>query len=96
MNKWDMMSITQPPQPLHQLKTPPLTEEAKEVMVRHGCTLKEHPNECIIFFPEGTTKTEMLLRTMNPRYQIKLPDGYELREVYDKYREISMLSYTRE
>ena len=89
----DLIYITAPTRPLSQLKTPPLTEEAKEVMLKHGCRLKENPNECIVFFPKGTTHTELFPRTMSPRYQIRLPDGYELREVYDRHREISILLY---
>lgn len=93
MGKQDFPYLMAPTYLLNQLTTPPLEEEAKTVMLRHGCTLKESRNECIIFFPEGTTKTEILFRTMNPRYHIKLPDGYELRETYDRHRGISLLSY---
>jgi len=94
MNEQSLRHITAPTCPLHQLTTPPLEEKAKEIMLRHGCSVEEHPNECIIFFPAGTTKTEILLRTMNPRYRIKLPDGYELREVYDRHLEVSLLLYS--
>ena len=87
-----------PTYPLSQLTTFPLVEqeEAKNIMQKHGCKLEEHPSECIIFFPEGTTKTEIYPRTRQARYRIVLPDGYELREVYDPYREISLLAYQRE
>jgi hypothetical protein len=87
-----------PTYPLSQLTTLPLVEqkEAKSIMQKHGCKLEEHPDECIVFFPEGTTKIEIYPRTRHPRYRIVLPDGYELREVYDRYQEISLLSYQRE
>jgi hypothetical protein len=65
-------------------------------MRKHGCTIEERPNKWIIFFPEGTTKTEIYPRTMQPRYRIVLPDGYELREACDRYREVSLLAYLRE
>ena len=95
-NKRDCIHAVPPTQPLHQLKTPPLTEEARKIIVRHGCTLDENTDECIVSFPEGTTRTEILPRMMTERYRITIPDNYKLQEVYDKYREISMLLYPRE
>jgi len=92
----DCIQFTPPTQPLHQLKTPPLTEEARKIIVRHGCTLVENADECMVSFPEGTTRTEILPRMMTERYCITFPDNYELQEVYDKYREISVLLYPRE
>ena len=95
-NKRDCIHITPLTQPLHELKTPPLTEEARKIIVRHGCTLDENTDECIVSFPEGTTRTEILPRLMTERYRITFPDNYELQENYDKYREISILLYPRE
>ena len=85
-----------PPTQLHQLTTPPLVAEAKIIFQRHGCTFKEHPEECIISFPEGTTRTEETLRTHSEHYCIQLPDGYILHESYDRLREISFLEYLPE
>ena len=96
MNEQNHTPITAPTKPLHQLTTVPLTEEAKEVIARHGCKTDKQPSECTVHFPKGTTYTEILPRTMNARYKIKLPDGYVLHEVYDRYREISLLLYTPE
>ena len=95
-NRQDCIHITPPAQPIHQLKTPLLTEEARKIIVRHGCTLDENADECMVSFPEGTTRTEILPRMMTERYCITFPDNYELQEVYDKYREISVLLYPRE
>ncbi len=81
---------------LHQLKTTLPVEEARAVLQRHGCTCKEHADECIIYFPEGTTRTEKGLRTLCEHSQIQLPDGYILYEDYDRQREISLLWYSRE
>src|SRR5258708_20084158 len=92
----DLIYVTAPTRPLSQLKTPPLTEEAKEVMLKHGCRLEENPNECTVFFPEGTTRAELFPRTMRTRYRIRLPDSYELREVYDRHTQISILLYPPE
>ena len=96
MNEQNFVRATPPTRPLHQLKTPPLTEEAREIIVRHGCTLDENADECIVSFPEGTTRTEIFPRVMTERYRITFSDGYTLQEVYDKYREISILLYSRE
>jgi hypothetical protein len=88
---------TAPTYPLSQLSSPLIeNEEAKTIMQKHGCSLEEHSDECIVYFPEGTTKTEIYPRTRYPRYHIVLPDGYELRETYDPYREISFLAYQPE
>jgi len=96
MNEQNRIHTTPPTQPLHQVKTPPLTEEAREIIVSHGCTLDENSDECMVFFPEGTTRTEIFPRVMTERYRITFPDDYKLQEVYDKYREISILLYPRE
>ena len=85
-----------PPMQLHQLTTPPLVEEAKTILQKHGCTIKEHQEEFIISFPEGTTRTEETLRTHSEHYRILLPDGYILHESYDRLREISFLRYSPE
>lgn len=94
MNEENFTYPIAPTNPLHQLTTIPFeVEEAKEIMAKHGCIIEEHPNRYIIFFPEGTTRTEIYPRTMHSRFRIILPDGYELREIYDRYREISFLAY---
>jgi hypothetical protein len=84
------------PMPLRQLIIPPVVEEAKTVLQKHGCTFKEHPEEFIIYFPEGTTRTEETLRTLSEHYRIQLPDGYILHESYDRRRELSFLQYSPE
>ena len=83
MNKHSLAYLSAPPHRLDHLTTPPLEAQARDILLKHGCTLQEGSNKCMIFFPEGTTRVEIFLRTMSPRYQITLPDGYELREVYD-------------
>jgi hypothetical protein len=59
MNEQNFTYPIAPTYPLHQLITLPFEEEAKEIMLKHGCTLEEYPDECIIIFPEGTTRTEI-------------------------------------
>lgn len=97
MNEQNFTYPIAPTYPLHQLTTIPFeVEEAKEIMAKHGCIIEEHPHQYIIFFPEGTTRTEIYPRTMQPQYRIILPDGFELREMYDRYRKISLLAYSPE
>src|ERR1051326_4185117 len=87
---------TGPSTQLCQLKTIRPVEEARVVLQRHGCICTELADECIIYFPEGTTRTEKGLRTLCEHYQIQLPDGYILYEDFDRQREISLLWYSRE
>lgn len=97
MNEYNLTNIVAKPHPLHQLTIPPIeVEEGKEALHKHGCRIEEHAQEWIIFFPEGTTRTEIFFRLTHPRYRITLPDGYELRETYDRYQKISILFYPSE
>lgn len=92
MSGYDFTHLIAPTCPLRKLSVPPIEDErGREILLKHGCRIMEHPQECIIIFPEGTTKTEIFLRLTHPRYQIRLPDGYELREIYDRYQKISIL-----
>ncbi|HVB22940.1 MAG TPA: hypothetical protein VNG51_13440 [Ktedonobacteraceae bacterium] len=94
MNEYDIAYPITKPSPLDQLTISPIeNEEAREILWKHGCTIEECSQKCIIHFPEGTTKTEIFLRHTHPRYRITLPDGYELREIYDRYQKISILFY---
>ena len=85
-----------PTMQLHQLITPPLLEEAKIILQRHGCTFIEHREKCVICFPEGTTRAEETLRTHSEHCRIQLPDGYILHESYDRWRDMSFLRYSPE
>lgn len=97
MSEYDIAHLITTPRPLYQLTIPPIEdEEGREVLLKHGCRIEEHAQKCIIFFPEGTTRTEIFFRLIHPRYRIILPDGYELRETYDRYQKISILFYPSE
>lgn len=97
MNEYDLTNLLAKPRPLHQLTILPIEEEeGRKVLRKHGCQIEEHAQECIVFFPEGTTRVEIYLRLIHPRYRITLPDGYELRATYDRYQKINILFYPSE
>src|SRR5437868_2696631 len=79
------------PMPLRQLTTPPLLEEAKEMIKQHGCEIVEHADHCVVTFPEGTRRAEIFPRLYNERYTIMLPDGFQIREMFDRCQEQSLL-----
>ena len=79
---------------IHQqanLKTPPICDEAAEIIKEHDCKIVEYAGHCLVVFPEGTTKVEIFPRLYNERYQITLPDGFQLRQMYDRCKEQSLL-----
>ena len=97
MNEYDIAYLITTPHPLHNLTIPPIEdEEARKILLKHGCRMEEHTRECMISFPAGTTKIEIFLRNIHPRYRITLPDGYELHELYDRYQNIHILFYPSE
>ena len=87
----DTTTNNTPPTSLHQLKTPPIVDEAKEVIKAHGCEIVEYADYCVVTFPVGTMRKEIFPRLYNGRYQIMLPDGYQMREMYDRCQEYSLL-----
>ena len=79
------------PVPLHQLKTPPIIDEAKKAMEEHGCEIVEYADHCVVTFPEGTMRAEIFPRMYNERHTITLPNGFQIREMYDRCQEQSLL-----
>jgi hypothetical protein len=79
------------PLPLHHLSTPPMIDEARELIKQHGCEVFEHPNHCVVMFPEGTMRREIFPRLSCERYEITLPDGFQMVEMDDRWREHSLL-----
>lgn len=69
-----------------------LIPEVGEMLVQHGCTLDNKGYEVtLVTFPESTHRQEIWPRTMSERYRIMLPDGQELRQVFDRIQDISQL-----
>lgn len=79
------------PVPLRHLTTPPLIDEAREIIKQHGCEIFERSDHCVLTFPEGTMRMEILPRLSNERYEITLPDGFRMVEMNDRWREHSLL-----
>ncbi len=85
------MNETTRTQQQKKIKTPPFIDEVTKVIKAHGCEIVEYADYCVVTFPEGTTRTEIFPRLYNARYQITLPDGFQVREMYDRCREQSLL-----
>ncbi len=79
------------PVSLRHLTTPPMIDEAREMIKQHGCEVYEYPNHCVVTFPEGTRRSEMFPRLPCERYEITLPDGFQMVEMDDRWREHSLL-----
>ncbi len=79
------------PVPLRQLTTPPIIDEAREIIKQHGCEIFERSDHCVVTFPEGTMRMEILPRLSNERYEITLPDGFRMVEMDDRWRRQSLL-----
>ncbi len=79
------------PVPLRHLTTPPMIDEARAMLKQHGCEVVEHSNHCVVTFPEGTMRMEILPRLSNERSEITLPDGFRMVEMDDRWREHSLL-----
>src|SRR5258708_32673041 len=47
-----------PATPLHHLKTPPMTDEAKKVIREYGCETAKYANHCMVTLPEATHRAE--------------------------------------
>jgi hypothetical protein len=78
------------------IKTPPFSgvyaDVVRETLRRHGCSIQEHQEYVLVTFPAGTRKRASHLQTLQERYRIILPDGYELYEICSINRELSVLA----
>ena len=78
------------------IKTPPFSgvyaDVVRETLRQHGCTIEEHREYVLVTFPPDTRKRASHLQTLQERYRIVLPDGYELLEICNVQRGLSMLA----
>jgi len=51
----------------------------------------EDADHCVVTFPEGTKRAEIFPRMYNERHTITLPDGMQMREIYDRRQEKNLL-----
>jgi hypothetical protein len=72
-------------EPVTTITTPPFLPSFDalflEILMAHTIRIDKRTGEYLLHFPEGTSKTEILPRTLDERYRIVLPDGFELQEV---------------
>ncbi len=50
------------------------------ILEGHGTTIERYVQKCMLHFPEGTYKSELIPRVRDSRYEVRLPDGYRLYE----------------
>jgi hypothetical protein len=89
MRETELKSLSEP-KAVTTLTTPPIIPEALQIICQH-CQVEEHGTYCVVHFPEGTTRQEIYPRTWNARYLLLLPDGYRLREMFDRNLDQSVL-----
>ena len=79
MSNEEILSGLQPATPTH-VET--LVPELKAMLEEHQCSIVGTEDDgYTITYPPGTTKQEILLRTMEARFKLVLPDGFEVREI---------------
>jgi hypothetical protein len=82
------------------IKTPPFNtsyaEEIKTKLEQHGCQIEEYQDYYVLTFPPGTQKKLVGLVTQVEPYAIHFPDGYEIRQEYDRGRGISLVWIPKE
>src|SRR6266567_690287 len=84
------------PQQATTAHCPALCQEAQQLLANHGCTFSAADNQkhVQITYPDGTTKREIYPRlNLSEKYWVYFPDGYEIMEMYDWPRKISLLFY---
>jgi hypothetical protein len=82
-----MRGIVSKPKLIDECSTAPFIPQLKEtvdtLLHNHGIEIEvnkidDHTEHLIIKFPQGTTEEEIFPRTVQARYCITLPDGYQL------------------
>ena len=72
---------------------PDLYPEAVALLIEHGCVVKRSSTCCEVTLPEGSTRKEILFRSVSERYKLVLPDGLEMKEIYNRFIEKSELYF---
>ena|SRR6266436_7782259 len=85
-----------PVEKITKLHIPKLYLEAQVTLMKHGCSVTEGEEGCILEFPQGTTREMSYRANISDVLIITLPDGYKLQEIYDRFQKKSCLHYTKE
>ncbi len=73
-----------------------MVPEAEAFFVAHGCTITHHTTHAVVVFPIGTTRKEVPPRMpQSERFDVFLPDGYTVRQVFHRHLEQSVLYYPK-
>jgi len=91
-------SIYVPIEPVRQIKTYLFRERClphvREIFSAHGITLDIKDDHCVVTFPAGTTRQEILPRpNFSVRFRVVLPDGYEMEDVVPRGSLLSRLGF---
>jgi hypothetical protein len=82
-------------EPISTLKIAPIdvnyAGEIKLTLRKHGCLLEEQADHVLLTFPRGTTRKEVLPHSLQACFDIFLPDGFLIREVYYQQQQISYI-----
>jgi len=97
-HKCYLETIQAPIEPLKQLKTTLFREKCiprvQEIFFMHGIALEIKEACCLVTFPAGTIRQEILPRPpYSVRNRILLPDGYEMQEVLERHDLFSSLGF---
>ena len=77
-------ALSVPTLPADSLVLRDMLPAARQYLEKHGCVIVEENEGVKIIYPVGTTRTEILPRTMCERYRVMLPDGTELQEAHSR------------
>jgi hypothetical protein len=82
-------------EPISTLKIAPIdvinADEIRAALQQHRCQIEERADHIMLTFPEGTTRKEVLPRTLQCCFDIFFPDGFFIREIYIHQKQISYI-----
>jgi hypothetical protein len=64
---------------------PDLYPEAVALLIEHGCEVERLPACLEVTLPEGSTREEIFFCSVLERYKLVLPDGLEMKEIYNRF-----------
>ncbi|MEO8970922.1 MAG: hypothetical protein ABI406_04885 [Ktedonobacteraceae bacterium] len=68
--------------------------EAVIVLTKHGCNITFHDTCCEVQSPAGTAREEIIPRMLHSvRYNLVLPDGFFVMQVWVRHLEMSIFYY---